>query len=167
MIAFKDAFRLNISLGDKVLAPWQNDGRYGPGTVLDGYERRDTQIEGTFIVRIRAKQNYFYLFGRDIDIKSYIKVFLPQLIPNFNPQTGVINYNDNEKASRSRVSHVHWSLWARNDTPLLNCLGIDPSRSGRGCSGAEVNFESAHSRTPQEESITSFISIHTLRVINC
>jgi hypothetical protein len=48
MIAYKDAFRLNISLGDKVLAPWQNDGRYGPGTVLDGCERRDTQVEGTF-----------------------------------------------------------------------------------------------------------------------
>ncbi len=52
MIAYKDAFRLNISLGDKVLAPWQNDGRYGPGTVLDGYERRDTHIEGKFSARL-------------------------------------------------------------------------------------------------------------------
>ena len=49
MIAYKDAFRLNISLGDKVLAPWQDDGRYGPGTVLDGYERRNTQYEGRYV----------------------------------------------------------------------------------------------------------------------
>ena len=48
MIAYKDAFRVNISLGDKVLAPWQDDGRYGPGTVLDGYERRNTQYEGRY-----------------------------------------------------------------------------------------------------------------------
>lgn len=46
MIAYEDACRLNISFGDKVLAPWQGDGRYGPGTVLDGYERRDIQQEG-------------------------------------------------------------------------------------------------------------------------
>lgn len=46
MIAYKDGIRSHVSLGDKVLAPWQHDGRYGPGTVLDGIDRRDAQPEG-------------------------------------------------------------------------------------------------------------------------
>ena len=47
MIAYKDAIRHHVCIGDKVLAPWQNDGRYGPGTVLDGVDRRDLQPQGT------------------------------------------------------------------------------------------------------------------------
>lgn len=39
----KDALRQPVGIGDKVLAPWQPDGRYGPGTVLDGVDRRDSQ----------------------------------------------------------------------------------------------------------------------------
>ena len=62
MIAYKDAFRLNISLGDKVLAPWQDDGRYGPGTVLDGYERRNTQYEGKLISEIIPSWSNYYRF---------------------------------------------------------------------------------------------------------
>lgn len=46
MIAYKDAIRHHVCIGDKVLAPWQNDGRYGPGTVLDGVDRRDLQPHG-------------------------------------------------------------------------------------------------------------------------
>lgn len=46
MIAYKDAIRHHVCIGDKVLAPWQNDGRYGPGTVLDGVDRRDVQPQG-------------------------------------------------------------------------------------------------------------------------
>jgi len=46
MIAYKDAIRHHVCIGDKVLAPWQNDGRYGPGTVLDGVDRRDLQPQG-------------------------------------------------------------------------------------------------------------------------
>ena len=42
-IAIKDAMRQPVCIGDKVLAPWQPDGRYGPGTVLDGVDRRDSQ----------------------------------------------------------------------------------------------------------------------------
>ena len=37
MIAYKDAMRASASLGDNVLAPWKQDGCYGPGTVLDDY----------------------------------------------------------------------------------------------------------------------------------
>ena len=48
MIAYKDAIRHHVCIGDKVLAPWQNDGRYGPGTVLDGVDRRDLQPQGTY-----------------------------------------------------------------------------------------------------------------------
>ena len=29
-----------------MLAPWQPDGRYGPGTVIDGVDRRDPQPPG-------------------------------------------------------------------------------------------------------------------------
>ena len=46
MIAYKDAIRHHVCIGDKVLAPWQDDGRYGPGTVLDGVDRRDLQPQG-------------------------------------------------------------------------------------------------------------------------
>jgi len=46
MVAYKDAIRQHVCIGDKVLAPWQNDGRYGPGTVLDGVDRRDVQPQG-------------------------------------------------------------------------------------------------------------------------
>ena len=46
MVAYKDAIRHHVCIGDKVLAPWQNDGRYGPGTVLDGVDRRDVQPQG-------------------------------------------------------------------------------------------------------------------------
>lgn len=46
MIAYKDAIRHHVCIGDKVLAQWQNDGRYGPGTVLDGVDRRDIQPHG-------------------------------------------------------------------------------------------------------------------------
>lgn len=48
MVAYKDAIRHHVCIGDKVLAPWQNDGRYGPGTVLDGVDRRDVQPQGTY-----------------------------------------------------------------------------------------------------------------------
>ena len=47
MMAYKDDIRSHVSWGDKVLAPWQKDGRYGPGVVLDGIERRDGVNEGT------------------------------------------------------------------------------------------------------------------------
>ncbi|XP_078583150.1 uncharacterized protein LOC144865931 isoform X3 [Branchiostoma floridae x Branchiostoma japonicum] len=41
MIAHVDAFRHKIVPGDKVLAPWEVTGqRFGPGTVLEGVERR-------------------------------------------------------------------------------------------------------------------------------
>ncbi|XP_078663457.1 uncharacterized protein LOC144906758 isoform X1 [Branchiostoma floridae x Branchiostoma belcheri] len=41
MIAHVDAFRHKIVPGDKVLAPWEETGRrFGPGTVLEGVERR-------------------------------------------------------------------------------------------------------------------------------
>lgn len=46
MIAYKDAVRHHVCIGDKVLAPWQDDGRYGPGSVLDGVDRRDVQTKG-------------------------------------------------------------------------------------------------------------------------
>ena len=46
MVAYKDAIRHHVCIGDKVLAPWQNDGRYGPGTVLDGVDRRDVPPQG-------------------------------------------------------------------------------------------------------------------------
>ncbi|XP_015779495.1 PREDICTED: uncharacterized protein LOC107357369 [Acropora digitifera] len=46
MIAYKDAIRHHVCIGDKVLAPWQHDGRYGPGSVLDGVDRRDVQPKG-------------------------------------------------------------------------------------------------------------------------
>ncbi|CAK8693273.1 unnamed protein product [Clavelina lepadiformis] len=43
MIAVNDALRHSIVADDKVLAPWQQDGkRYGPGKVLRGIERRNT-----------------------------------------------------------------------------------------------------------------------------
>ena len=50
MVAYKDAIRHHVCIGDKVLAPWQNDGRYGPGTVLDGVDRRDVQPQGKLCI---------------------------------------------------------------------------------------------------------------------
>lgn len=49
MIAYKDAIRHHVCIGDKVLAPWQHDGRYGPGSVLDGVDRRDVQPKGNHL----------------------------------------------------------------------------------------------------------------------
>ncbi|XP_060597084.1 LOW QUALITY PROTEIN: uncharacterized protein LOC132751004 [Ruditapes philippinarum] len=45
IIDYDDARRHTILTGDKVLAPWEPEGeRYGPGTVLEGHEKR--QAEG-------------------------------------------------------------------------------------------------------------------------
>lgn len=45
IIDYEDAKRHTILTGDKVLAPWEPEGeRYGPGTVLEGHEKR--QAEG-------------------------------------------------------------------------------------------------------------------------
>ncbi|XP_046845537.1 trichohyalin-like [Xenia sp. Carnegie-2017] len=65
MIAYEDAYRLSISLGDKVLASWQNDGRYGPGTVLDGYETRSK-------LNLEEENNYLlvtFFNGQTVSIK--------------------------------------------------------------------------------------------------
>ena len=55
LLAYKDVIRHHVCLGDKVLAPWQPDGRYGPGTVLDGVDRRDPQPPGNCACRWKKK----------------------------------------------------------------------------------------------------------------
>lgn len=78
MIAYKDAIRHHVCIGDKVLAPWQDDERYGPGTVLDGVDRRDLQPQG---------------------IKKNITSFVPHHIPSdckFEQEMGLTfsHFND-------------------------------------------------------------------------
>ena len=65
MVAYKDAVRHHVCLGDKVLAPWQPDGRYGPGTVLDGVDRRDPQPEGK-VNLLNNFRNFFLLICTSI-----------------------------------------------------------------------------------------------------
>lgn len=68
MIAYKDAIRHHVCIGDKVLAPWQDDGRYGPGTVLDGVDRRDVQPQGMHSVQCSILQScYLGLFVTLLD----------------------------------------------------------------------------------------------------
>ena len=42
MISYEDALRNDIHVGEKVLAPVCNDGKYEPGTVVEGYDIRKT-----------------------------------------------------------------------------------------------------------------------------
>lgn len=65
MIAYKDAIRHHVCIGDKVLAPWQKDGRYGPGTVLDGVDRRDPQPQGTCIKKHQNPSYYLQLLQKN------------------------------------------------------------------------------------------------------
>ena len=46
MISYEDALRNDIHVGDKVLAPFKEDGRYEPGTVVEGFDLRKNKQEG-------------------------------------------------------------------------------------------------------------------------
>ena len=99
MIAFKDAFRQNISLGDKVLAPWQNDGRYGPGTVLDGFERRDTQIEGDDDGELLVT----FFNGETASLKRGIAIRIPE--QKFNQLSFDIQLPESQRRKQSVQRH--------------------------------------------------------------
>ena len=79
MIAYKDAIRHHVCLGDKVLAPWQPDGRYGPGTVLDGIDRRDPQPTGKLEEGYKMKGlNQIVLLNENIFTEYDFKGFQDQ-----------------------------------------------------------------------------------------
>ncbi|XP_048578753.1 uncharacterized protein LOC5513500 isoform X2 [Nematostella vectensis] len=73
-IAYKDAVRQHVCLGDKVLAPWQPDGRYGPGTVIDGVDTRDLQPPG-----YEDKGHLLVTFynGQTVEIGAGVAVRIP------------------------------------------------------------------------------------------
>ena len=70
MIAYKDAIRHHVCIGDKVLAPWQHDGRHGPGSVLDGVDRRDVQPEGNHVHFTMHKNSYLFITWKNVDISN-------------------------------------------------------------------------------------------------
>lgn len=74
MIAYKDAIRSHVALGDKVLAPWQQDGCYGPGTVLEGVDRRDAQTEGCEDGRLLVT----FFNGETVELQPGIAVRIPK-----------------------------------------------------------------------------------------
>ena len=47
MISYEDALRNDIHVGEKVLAPVCMDGKYEPGTVVEGYDIRKTKDSGS------------------------------------------------------------------------------------------------------------------------
>ena len=46
MIAYNDALRNGAYEGDKVLAPFMNDGKYVPATIVEGVDSRKTRRKG-------------------------------------------------------------------------------------------------------------------------
>ena len=48
IISYEDALRNDISVGEKVLAPVGDDGKYKPGTVVEGVDIRKTKQLGNF-----------------------------------------------------------------------------------------------------------------------
>ena len=55
MISYQDALQNDIHVGEKVLAPFKEDGKYEPGTVVEGADIRKGQPDGKNVDR-----NYFY-----------------------------------------------------------------------------------------------------------
>ena len=48
IISYEDALRNDISVGEKVLVPVGNDGKYKPGTVVEGVDIRKTKQLGNY-----------------------------------------------------------------------------------------------------------------------
>ena len=50
IISYEDALRNDIYVGEKVLVPVGDDGRYKPGTVVEGFDMRKSKRAGRFLL---------------------------------------------------------------------------------------------------------------------
>ena len=57
IISYEDALRNDISVGEKALVPFRDDGKYGPATVVGGYDLRNADHKGKYVLCFM-----FYLF---------------------------------------------------------------------------------------------------------